>query len=183
MEKLIFVSIPRNASRSVHAAFNGEFVKYNHLTASRIRVQEPNAKLFAVVREPISRISSWFYWHKINHPDIKQYQYPNIDAWVAAGIPHHWVDTPHLKNIDPLSQEGYIRNPETGESEVDHLIRFENMPAELNSLRKKYNLPPVELTHIGAIKKENLNPQSVEKITQHFKPEWDYITNILRTTT
>jgi len=83
---MIFISIPKCASYAVQTALAIDISKNNHRATHMIKGDD---KRIAIIRNPLDRLVSWFYWHT-NEP-ISIYK-TTFKKWVLSGCPHHWSD-------------------------------------------------------------------------------------------
>lgn len=117
-----FVSIPKNASMSIHSIMTPNALPNNHKAAHKF---EDKSHLFAVIRHPFDRLVSWYEYHKHN-----QNKYPykalSFKRWVLMGCPVHWSDglCKSLGVTSPLRQSEFITDPNTGEILTEHLLRY-----------------------------------------------------------
>jgi len=101
-----FVSIPRTGSGTIHEVFNtGKFL--NH---SAYKDFPDKSKFsFAVIREPIDRLISWYYWC-VNYDSSKELYPLTFEEWVFEGCKHHWSDIKCLYSgfKNPLNQYEFV---------------------------------------------------------------------------
>jgi hypothetical protein len=130
VDKINFVSIPRCASNAVHKALKYD-VGDNHKS---IRKTKDERFSFAIIRDPLERLMSWWKYHQLPQYDAvagETYKCSFID-WVLKGCPHHWTDD-HLKTFgidDPMNQWEFICDPD-GNIIVDQLVRFDDIDGAL----------------------------------------------------
>jgi hypothetical protein len=108
-KKGLFISIPKNASRTIQRMLNcalvdgnsqkviaqvleQNFISDNHCRASvmkeRYGVHFDNSLKFCVIRDPYERAKSWYLYHK--ELGAKPYTILNFNNWILADCPHHW---------------------------------------------------------------------------------------------
>jgi len=161
-DNLGYIQIPKVASRSIRAAlishFSGEdatnfskdkldeFSKIHssHIAQQDIRNQTPNAFIFSFVRHPYERIWSC-YKNKIRGQNIRKNIFAchdislndSFDTFVEkiSNIPDSEADR-HFR-----SQSWFLMNGST--PLVDFVGRMENMTADWETLRQRFNLPKI----------------------------------------
>lgn len=142
-----FISIPKNASRSVLSVLSlgdnrntdntKSLVIYeNHQRASVLasRHNLSNLFVFCFCRNPYDRCVSWFKFHKGMPP----YSTHTFDSWVKKGMPFHYR-VQNLTNymeegLTPLLQYTYIEG-----QKVDFIGRLEHFFDDLVSITEKLN--------------------------------------------
>lgn len=119
-----FVSIPKNASESLHLIYGGnEYKHYHPMNIHELTGDYFDNPSFCVFRNPFERLVSWYEYHKLNM--IPLYNMPFKD-WVNSGCPHHWDNHPFLKyGTSPLHQHEYIFYK--GKQIVDRVIKLEHL--------------------------------------------------------
>jgi len=145
-----FVSIPRNASQSIHAAFRTQkFMNHKNIGLF------PDQSLFsfAVIREPVDRLRSWFIWHKHKYPvqskngNMTVYQLPFIE-WAEAGFPTHWDGECETLGIEhALCQNEYITV--NGKIAVNCLINYDQLQTGIINVCKILKMKPPKLRRYG----------------------------------
>jgi len=126
-----FISIPRNASATIHNGFKAnpgvETVPIirNHLPISKY--EDPGFS-FALIREPVRRLQSWYWFHvQKGVGDMRVYDV-DIEEWAEQGFPvHNWgpqeIEGFGMKS--PLYQWDYVNID--GGMAVDWLLEFESL--------------------------------------------------------
>lgn len=157
--KFIFVSIPKNASKSVYQALgykNKDRSKKtdigildNHcrceVLINRYSIDEFNSRFkFCIVRNPWERAVSWFYYHKnvIRSPVYNT----TFEQWVLNNCPHHWKKqngTDYLQlGLSPLEQWHWIYDQHDNIM-VDFVAKYETLNEDFSKvLHKLYPLNP-----------------------------------------
>ena len=146
MKKFVFISIPKNASQSVHNFFGVKWkgsskptdtgIMDNHARAVVIRdryglEQFESRFKFAFVRNPWDRCVSWYEFHR--KMGLAPYNRHSFESWIKAGMPHHWKiqsKTDYRTGISPLSQYIFIVD-ENNDLIVDFVGRVENIDSDM----------------------------------------------------
>jgi len=139
--KINFVSIPRSASQSIHAALETD--KYmNHKSISLF--PENGLPAFAIIREPVDHAMSWYAHHKSRKKLAHLYE-ETLEQWCINGFNTHW--SPEECNTmginHALNQFDYIS--EGGSVVVEHLLRYEHLENDFFNLCAEYDIQPREL--------------------------------------
>lgn len=155
MRPFVFVSIPRNASNTVHALFGLDAPRDrsdpaeiglldNHATCVALAQRYGAAELaqrykFCFVRNPWSRCVSWYLYHRALAP----YRDVSFREWVLAGMPHHWTvqnETRYTDQRTPLAQHPFICDEQL-RSLVDFTGRFERLQDDLERVCAALQVP------------------------------------------
>ena len=136
-----FVSVPKCASKSIlemlalgeerdedSAETTERFVIYeNH---QRLAVLEAKYDLadkynFAFVRNPYSRLASWYQYHW----SIEPYRSLTFEGWIRQGCPTHWVVQNQTdwkrEGLSPLLQHNFLAASQAEMSFVGRMETFE----------------------------------------------------------
>ena len=111
----------------------------NHDGAARARRLLPRATWdgyfkFCVERNPWDKVVSWYYFLHRTEPRIPFSEFVQSGQGTSVGGAH---------GFDMYSQHGLIQ--------VDHVCRYEALPAEMEALRQRLGLPgPLELPRVKA---------------------------------
>lgn len=157
--RFVFVSIPKNASQSVHKMFGTRLKDHssdddigicdNHCRCAVLKRRYPSFDSrfkFCFVRNPWERLVSWFRYHVQVIPMYKKYTF---ESWARAGFPHHWGlqnGTRYRKERrSPLDQHQFIYDDE-GNLMVDFVGHMETFPEDFAHVCKTIGLeqPPME---------------------------------------
>ena len=193
-----FISIPKCGSKTILHMYNlgpnrdndlkckkNHFVIYeNH---QRLYVLEKKYNLndkfvFTFVRNPYSRIKSWFNYHK----HIPMYKNKTLNRWIKEGCKTHWKiqnQTNWIKEKkSPLLQYNFIE----GNKNIDYIGKMENFQkdniiiiSKLNEIFKKNNIQK-KIKYLPNKKnqskknKEVLTQESKDIIYNLFKKDFDY---------
>lgn len=136
-----FVSVPKCASKSVleilalgeerdedSAEPTERFVIYeNHqrLSVLEARYDLADKYNFAFVRNPYSRLASWYQYHW----SIEPYRSFTFEAWIRQGCPTHWTVQNQTnwkqEGLSPLLQHNFLTSSHTEMSFVGRMESFE----------------------------------------------------------
>lgn len=195
----VFISIPKCASKTImemyelgHCRDNDNDCKNNNYIIfenhQRLSILEKRYDLndkfiFTFVRNPYSRVVSWFNFHKSN----PVYSNLSLNEWVKKGCPHHWKrqNATHWDRdkLSPLLQYNfidsnfkvdYIGKMETFEEDNDRLIEIINTIFELNNIPKRIKYKKTHRTKGGNSTNEKLTEESKEIIYNLFKKDFEY---------
>lgn len=171
-DQINFVSIPRCASNAIHKALKYD-TKDNHKS---IRKTHDERFSFAIMRDPLERLMSWWKYHRQRHYDAMAgdtYKCSFAD-WILKGCPHHWTDD-QLREFgikNPLNQWEFICDND-GDILVDHLVSFDDIDGLLKLPQpfgtyflQKINASP-EQNHII------LNRTVIDYVHQRFKKDYE----------
>ena len=182
-EKVIFVSKPRCASTSTFEyiySWDDETMgskPFYHATAKAMRIIMTDWSVkpkFAIVRDPVSLVVSWYQHHKFGRPSkTTSTYYPNdINEWIASGFKTHWNHWSHqTKSTNPLVQNNWTHHG--GKQLVDFIIKLEDQewgPFEEASGLDMSNLP--KLNPSPEIKEGFLSDKSLEMIYDYFEEDF-----------
>lgn len=167
-----FISIPRCASQSIHAALDTK--KFNNHFAWHIAPQY-HLYTFAVLREPIDRLKSWFFFHKNKYEgnrDVHKFYAGDFDRWVKNGFPHHW-SRGACKSAgisSPLSQFDFIQSGNYKTLGPIKLLRFEHIEKDINSIAVRLQRTKIQLRRSGQSHKPSIevSPKALTKIEDVF---------------
>ena len=165
-EKLIFIHIPKNAGTSISIYLSGEpeMVEirgqkaFKHETVGDIKRDHPEIynsyTKFAIVRNPYSRMVSWYSYlrkYRLDNDHIKTYQYNaknnsyEVVDIVKADVMGFriWAKNPTI--LDP--RKWLFNNQCYWVDETVTILRYENLNKELNDFfGKEIKLPTVNKT-------------------------------------
>uniref|UniRef100_A0A6C0F6B1 Glycosyltransferase family 92 protein n=1 Tax=viral metagenome TaxID=1070528 RepID=A0A6C0F6B1_9ZZZZ len=160
-KKFIFISIPKNASQSIHKMFNirlkdtsniadiGIFDNHCRSVILKHRYSDYNERFkFCFVRNPWERLISWFENHK-NHFKLPLYKKHTFESWVIAGFPHHWGlqngTRYRREKRSPLDQWEFIFDDNNNQM-VDFIGHMETFYDDLHHIFKQidYTFPQIE---------------------------------------
>jgi hypothetical protein len=86
--------------------------------------------VFAFVRNPYDRLSSWYQFHSKMEP----YRSCTFEQWVISGCPTHWTIQNATdwaaEGLSPLLQNNFL----AGEKAVDFIGRMENFPNDIQKV-------------------------------------------------
>lgn len=167
----IFVSIPKNASQSIHKTFGIKLHDHssshemaicdNHCRASvlKTRYKDFNRRFkFCIVRNPHDRTKSWYIYHR-NILKLEPYTKMEFNTWVLAGCPHHWKiqnGTDYVKlDISPLEQHIFVY--ENDKILVDYVAKFENIGDDFAHVCEKINYNIKDILKVNSSKDDEIN--------------------------
>lgn len=167
-KKLIFIHIPKNAGIFInyslgHDAKSGDWTE-NH-SGCKIFLKNHPKKFkeyykFCIVRHPVKRMESWFYFHREHFKNTNNSIYYNFDSfehWVEHNMPYH-EDWNKCGVRSPLKQYQFVTN-ENKEILVNRVCKIENLKNDLNKVCEDTGLDP----NIFNGKKVNKTENKVEK--------------------
>lgn len=137
-----FVSVPKCASKSIlemlalgeerdedSAEATERYVIYeNHqrLSVLEARYDLRDKYVFAFVRNPYSRLSSWYQYHW----SIEPYRSAGFEGWIRQGCPTHWAVQNRTnwkqEGLSPLLQHNFLEARHTKMSFVGRMETFED---------------------------------------------------------
>lgn len=142
---------------------------YNHVPARKIRARLPqevwsNYYRFAIVRNPWDRVISQYFWRCRKQPQELR---PSMDEFIESS------------DVRSLMRKGFQLYTIGGQPQVDRLIRYENLAAELEEVRLHLGLPQaLELPRAKAEHRvdrrhyrEMLNDRQRDRIAELFRDE------------
>ena len=167
IKKSIFISIPKNASNSIHKLLNvptkdhsnktDTIICDNHCRSILLQQRYPDFNdrfKFCIVRNPYERTQSWFLFHKYNMK-LKPYTDLSFTNWIEKGCPHHWKiqnGTDYiLNNLSPLHQYTFIYDEDMNLL-VDKICKFENLNHDIQEVFNQLNIPSKNLPKINCSK-------------------------------
>ncbi len=108
----VFISIPKNASKSIlnilalgknrdQENTSSLIIYENHQRASILsqKYDLNNLFVFSFVRNPYDRCISWYEYHK----NMELYRSLSFSSWVKQRMPHHW----RIQNQTDYVSEGF----------------------------------------------------------------------------
>jgi Sulfotransferase family len=143
----VFISIPRNASKSVldilalgpnrDVENTTSLVIYeNHQRASVLkrRYDLSDLFLFCFIRNPYDRCVSWYEYHR----NIEPYCTMSFESWVRKGLPHHVTvqnGTDYIaEGLSPLLQFNYVES-----QQIDFIGRIETFRNDMMIIVERLN--------------------------------------------
>jgi hypothetical protein len=158
--KSIFIHIPKAAGTSIAMALYGRQIHHHDWQVwHNLNPKKFNDYFkFAVVRDPVSRFHSSFYFLKnggMNAADkqfadtvLKDFESPDAlaRALVDLNVQNPVLDWWHFR-----PQADFVAD-EHGQSKMDLLIRFENMDAGFKHVAQRLNCKSVALPHLNKTK-------------------------------
>lgn len=170
-----FVSIPRCASQTIHSSFRTQKFM-NHKSIKLF--PEPNLFSFAVIREPVDRLRSWFSWHKHKYPkqkdgSMKVYQTTMLE-WAEAGFPTHWTENECviMGLTDPLSQRDYIID-NNNEIAVDYLIDYVKLNQGLKYVCKQLKMKVPVFHNMGSSARWRVDNEIIKLAKEKYKDDFE----------
>ncbi len=188
----IFVSIPKNASQSIHKMFgiklkdhSGEHemaICDNHCRAELLKQRYPKRFQtffkFCVVRNPHERTKSWYVYHK-KILKLKPYTIMDFNSWVLEGCPHHWkfqngTNYQELSHLSPLHQYQFIYDNEHNLL-VDKIIKFENFEKDFREVCVKIDYPIKQFEKVNTTNDSSIKytDSAYEHIKTLFKKDFE----------
>lgn len=163
-----FVSIPRCASQSIHNAFRTEKFM-NHKSISLF----PDQTLFsfAVIRDPVDRVRSWWSWHRA-HKKLEEWYPESFEEWCKDGFVTHWTEgdcmlmgiTHALRQIDYISIDGKIA--------VNYLLDYSRLEKQIIGIGRKLGFQPRKLLRMGNAEKFPVAPKIQNLIKETFPEDF-----------
>ncbi len=135
----LFISIPKNASKSIleilelgpnrDQEFTTSLIIYENHQRAAVLNEKYNLDdlfVFCFSRNPYDRCVSWYEYHR----DMDPYRSMSFEAWIKQGLPHHFqrqngTDYAAI-GISPLLQYNYVE-----QYKVDFVGKLENFDADL----------------------------------------------------
>lgn len=163
--KIIFVAIPKTATRSIY-----RFLKQNYdgkIAGDHSLKIPPQCRdyfKFAVVRDPYDRICS-AYWHSCWRPDRDRYKFER--RMQERGLPNtlesflEIVHNPKTRGRHAILQSKYLVN------DINTLLRFENLAEEFNRLpflKEPVELDIVNSTRGKAFRSRKIRPETNDEL-------------------
>lgn len=175
-----FVSIPRTGTNSIYKLLGGVDAETNHKS---IRLTKDERFSFAVIREPLNRLMSWWKYHSnVNYDPTGEIYGSTFNEWVERDCPHHWTDEFCIDRgiTNPLHQWEFICDSNYDRIMVDKLIDFKNLNIEFAIALKPY-LTDLQLPHINHApeKPVSINGQLRKKIQTTFHKDFEIYEKIL----
>jgi hypothetical protein len=145
-EQVNFIAIPRTATNSINELIYGERNAHHR----SIRLTKDDRFSFAVIRNPLQRLMSWWKYHSntIYDPTGEIYGLSFRD-WVHNGMQHHWTDgfCEYCGISSPLNQWEFVCD-EYGNIMVDRLLNFDNLQQDFDIALQPYLLS-TKLPHVN----------------------------------
>ncbi|USD41282.1 sulfotransferase family 2 domain-containing protein [Vibrio sp. SCSIO 43135] len=178
--KSIFIHIPKAAGTSVsHALYNKDpghypLRKYEH--ADEVKFREYFK--FSVVRDPVTRIISTYYYIKKrdsikfdkHHPFYFISKYDTLNDFVQGGLTESLVREHYF-----FWSQSYYLSDKNGNIAVDYFAKMENLDEDFNYILKKINIDKELRKRNAGNNKENkeiLTPKSIEVIYNLYKDDY-----------
>ena len=154
---LEFIHIPKNAGTTIENIANEKNIKWGRMKPSH--QEHINTKFgdctywhippkhfsssspyytdehgtFCVIRDPYERIVSEYKYRNKSSTDPK-----HMNEWITQHLKPEYTEKGQL-NCHFLPQYNYVYN-DLGTKICDHVLRFENLSEEFNTLTNKYNI-------------------------------------------
>lgn len=147
----VFIRIPKTGTQSMNLAIKQKWDHYSaQFCKDHLGDKWDNTFSFSIVRNPWSRMYSFFKYHKqnSNHERHKIYRSYDFESWVLDGFPHHY-NKPHQKILFPNNP--HIQFDWVSENDqiiVDHIIKLENLRADSRLVAQKLKIP-ILMPHIN----------------------------------
>lgn len=187
--QLVFVHIPKTAG----TAIEDEAAKHGILWGWRLYKENMNrnswwhnpdhdykngipsfnslSKKFTVVRNPYDRIVSEYNYNEFNPSCIND---PRVlNEWVKYKL-KQVNSTPDMDDNHFVPQWRYVFD-KNGNRKVNHVIKYENLKPEFDSLMKKYNLPmrlPIKKNSTARKKCTNLTAKDLDMVSRRMIQEY-----------
>ena len=182
---IIFIHIPRNSGTSVSESLYSS--KIGHFSAQKFKNIFPktynNNISFAVIRDPLERIESSFYYVKniiegnslYNNGLRRKHRYSKFGSFSFEEFVTEWLPGANIEAEDHVfrSQSSYICK-ENGDIIVDYLVPIEK--SEISCLIKLISGLEITVTHINTSKREHETSIITDKMREiiKYKYENDY---------
>lgn len=170
-KQINFVSIPRTGSNAIRELIpHKNESKENHTS---IRLTSDERFSFAVIRNPIQRLVSWWKYHsELRYDPTGEIYGDNFESWVMRGCPHHWspefCESRGIKN--PLNQWEYVCDWD-GNIAVDRLLNYDELQKQFTEMMYKFTnvttLRVLNMSHSG--KTPNITKLAKESINEQFR--------------
>tara|TARA_A100001201_G_scaffold134886_2_gene122832 strand:- start:295 stop:864 length:570 start_codon:yes stop_codon:yes gene_type:complete len=145
MIDFLFIHIPKCGGSSVVKAFDYHHPHYPDKSKEHYRWLDYDESVkkkysFAVVRDPLARIVSWFFFHKqtCSEEELKYYDYETFQDWFDDGLKTHW-------GSDPFTMKNWVCN-KSGNLIVDDIFFLEEIsrPNSFHWLKLKQKIKACE---------------------------------------
>ena len=137
----VFIRIPKTGTQSMNAALACRWDHYSATFCKELLGPERWDKTFSfsMVRNPWSRMYSFFKYHKIHsgHEAHKIFRPHTFESWVKEGMPHHYTLDHEIYRFpeNPHLQFDWIA--ENGEVIIDYYFKLENTVAGTRELEEE----------------------------------------------
>ena len=138
-----------------------------------------DVKLFAVVRNPYTKIVSAYKYNRGKHSSKK-----DLNDWIEKYVgSYHIGNNKHFNSNHILEQNAFTH----GKRKVDHILRFENLDEDFSRLMKQYDIKNLDLLHYNKSKSNinvsihDLNQKSIELINKVYKKDFELFNYEMRT--
>jgi hypothetical protein len=164
--KLIFIHIPKTAGTTIYELAKEKGFNWRYTSSScrcskwhmpPTRKHNLNIPMFCVVRNPYTRIISQYKYknNKTSIDGLNKY----IKSRIRALKANKYIEDCHW-----IPQYEYAKH-------CDHVLAFENLESEFNSLMNKYDIDIRLTKHSNKSKERNLNisditPSNIKKINE-----------------
>jgi hypothetical protein len=106
------------------------YENHQRLAVLERKYQLAGKYVFAFVRNPYDRLSSWFHYHA----DMEPYSPRTFEQWIKDGCPTHWTIQNETnwpaEGLTPLLQSNFV----SGETRMDFIGRMENFPDDIRKV-------------------------------------------------
>ena len=186
-QKYNFIHIPKNAGTSVHNSLNRDVVSYfGHQSVGKLLGNKlpHNIKCFTIIRNPFSRLLSWFMYHKgsgnVNAKHLRHYlETESFKQWVIEKNCFH-SDEPKLSLYtcwlpdgvtDIYCQNNWIKNTAGISCKI---LRYENLDEEWENFRDEIQSEKLEMAN----KTTGINYNKGDWRSHYDEETIDYVSNM-----
>ena len=189
-QKYHFIHIPKNAGTSIVKSLNRDVVSYlghpgiQQLSKSMI---PHDVKCFAVIRNPFSRLLSWFMYHKgsgnVNAKHLRHYlETESFKQWVIEKNCFH-SDEPQINGYtcwlpdgvtDLYCQNNWIKNTAGITCKI---LRYENLDEEWEKFRNEIQSEKLKIANKTTIQ-QGINYNKDDWRSHYDQETIDYVSNM-----
>lgn len=147
--EFVYLGIPRTANRATHFGLlqlPGAF-HHGQLHEMGIPQECKSYFTFCCVRNPYRRFLSWYRWRGLPHAWGSE-----AKDWTFG----QYIDEVESGQLGPMTVRDY-----TEENRLDHVYRFEDLPASLHSIRQVPGIETIKLEQCG------------QKLSRHWQQFYD----------
>lgn len=177
---LIFIHIPKTAGTTIDRIgkkhgyqwrYNEKSNLYNcncnlwHLPPTQ-KIKEYQIPTFCVIRNPYERIISEYKFRN------SKYSVEGLNKYISKCM--DWLDKdPYIYDCHWIPQYQYL-------TYCDHVLHFEHLQEEFDSLMKKYNLPIVLDLHRNQSKPsevsvKDISSDNIKRINQYYQHDFEQL--------